>query len=735
MTHARFRPSLRWLSLLAIMALGASAEVKLPHIFSSNMVLQRGVELPVWGWASPGEDVTVTLDGVAPAQTKADAAGNWRVVLPAQQPGRTRTLTVKGTNEVLLDNILVGDVWLASGQSNMQWTVNASVNAADEIANSSHPNLRHIAVPRIPQSVPVNDFQGEWQVSGPEVVANWTAAGYFFGRELMQQLDIPIGILHSSWGGTRIEPWTPPEGFAGVPELSELYKQVQLALPGTELYKARLNEYLTALDAWTAKARQALNTNELLEPSPAYPQELLPPASKASPQQQPTTLYNGMIYPVLPFPIKGAIWYQGESNHAEGMLYAYKTKALVEGWRKVWNNPDLPYYFVQIAPYQYGQENPTVLAEFWEAQAAIPDLVPNTGMAVINDIGMLNDIHPKNKQEVGRRLALLALRDTYGKDIVAEGPQPKELKLEGKQLRVTFETGDGGLATRDGQAPSHFEIIGAGTGWVAAKASIDGESVVLTADGVDEPLAMRYAWHKLAEPNLTNKAGLPTSAFRMGEVPVIDYLKTEVKESANYELVYDLDLSKLGANPTYDVDNAARIAKKFDRIAYYLELAQNDGPTQWVYVSMDAFTDDLKKIAIPTVASKAMFQQKVTNANVLSNVNGITTGEGLATCNIEFWPHNYGPINSASIPNASAQLWDFGDQPSDPVDGYGCMQVHNYDAKQTIFAINQWKSGGNGANIGIGNSTGDDRTRDWTFVGNAGSYSLKRLRVLVHLVD
>lgn len=735
MTASRCRPSLRWLGLLAIMTLGARADVKLPHIFSSNMVLQRGVELPVWGWAAPGEQVTVTLDGAAPATATADAAGNWRVTLPAQDVGRVRTLAVKGANELVLDNILVGDVWLASGQSNMQWTVNASNNAPEEIANANHPNLRHIAVPRIPQSVPVSDFEGVWQVSSPETVAGWSAAGYFFGRELMQQLDIPIGILHSSWGGTRIEPWTPPVGFEGVPELSELHKQVQMALPGTELYKARLTEYLAALDAWTKKAQEALQTNALLEPSPAYPAELLPPASKPNPQQQPTTLYNGMIHPVLPFPIKGAIWYQGESNHGEGMLYAYKTKALVEGWRRVWNNPDLPYYFVQIAPYQYGNEQPNVLAEFWEAQAAIPGLVPHTGMAVINDIGMLQDIHPKNKQEVGRRLALLALRDTYGKDVVAEGPKPKELQLEGKQLRVTFTTGDGGLATRDGQAPSHFEIIGEGTGWTKAEARIDGESVVLTADGVDAPQAMRYAWHKLAEPNLTNQAGLPTSAFRMGDVPVIDYLKHQVTESSAYELVYDLDLAKLGPNPTYDVDNTARIAKKFDRIAYFLELEKQGQPVQWVYVSMDAFTDDLTKIGIPTVASKALFQQKVANANVVTNVNGIASGEGLATCNIEFWPHNYGPVNSASIPNADSQLWDFGDQPADPVDGYGCMQIHNHGAKQTIFAINQWKSTGNGANIGIGDSDSDARTRDWTFVANGASYSSKRLRVLVRLVD
>ncbi len=732
MTILRGRPALRWLGLLAMMTLGARAEVRLPHIFSSNMVLQRGVALPVWGWASPGETVTVTLDGVPAAETKADNAGNWRVALPAQEPGRTRTLTIKGTNDLVLDNILVGDVWLASGQSNMEMRVVSSNDATAEIAAGNHPTLRHIAVPKAPQSVPVDDFVGSWQVATPETVGNWSAAGYYFGRELIQQLDIPIGILHSSWGGTRIEPWTPPVGFEGIPELSELYKQVQLALPGTALYKARLTEYLAALDAWTTKAKDALNSNALLEPAPAYPAELLPPASKASPQQQPTTLYNGMLYPLLPFPIKGAIWYQGESNHGEGMLYVHKTKALVEGWRKVWNNPELPYYFVQIAPYQYGTENPHVLAEFWEAQAAIPGAVPHTGMAVISDVGNLQDIHPKNKQEVGRRLALLALRDTYGKPIVAEGPKAKELKLEGKQLRVVF---DSALATRDNAAPSHFEVIGAGTDWVKATARIDGDSVVLTADGVDAPQAMRYAWHKLAEPNLMNKDGLPTSAFRLGDVPVIDYLKHQVKESADYELIYDLDLAKLGPTITYDVDNRARIAKKFDRIAYFLELQQPDKPVQYVFVSMDAFTDDLSKIGIPTVASKAKFQQRVANTNVVSNVNGIVTGEGLAGCNIEFWPDNYGPINSANIPNASAQIWDFGDQPSDPVDGYGCMQIHNFEAKQTIFALNQWKSTGAGCNLGIGNSTSDERTRDWTFVANGASYSSKRLRVMVRTVD
>ena len=418
------------------------------------------------------------------------------------------------------------------------------------------------------------------------------------------------------------------------------------------------------------------------------------------------------------------------------MLYSEKTKALVCGWRSVWKEGNFPFFWVQIAPYRYGDANPTIMANFWEAQEAATKMIPNTGMVVINDIAMLDNIHHVNKQDVGLRLALLALNKTYGKkEVVCSGPTFKALAPEGNKLRVSFDNVGGGLISRDGKPLTDFEVIGPDADWTRADAAIDGASVVLYSHAVAKPVAMRFAWGNLAEPNLSNKEGLPTGAFHAGDVPKIDFLAIKVPEAKDYKLIYDLDLAKLGADPKYDATNPDKFAGPFDRIAYFIELKKPGEQVTYAYVSMDAFTADLTKICVPTVASKANFQCNVKNMNVISNVEGIVTGTGLAGGNIEFWQHNYGPRNAANVPNASTDLWDFGDECSAPEDGYGSMQVHNHDAKQTIFALNHWTQG-DSADIGIGNSpdiaANAQHTRDWTFFGNAGSYMQKRLRVLVH---
>jgi len=252
----------------------------------------------------------------------------------------------------------------------------------------------------------------------------------------------------------------------------------------------------------------------------------------------------------------------------------------------------------------------------------------------------------------------------------------------------------------------------------------------LSSPEVKHPVAMRFAWNMLAEPNLMNSAGLPASAFRAGTVPKRDLLDLNVSEAKHYQLVYDLDLAKLGSTITYDVDNHARFQQPFDRVAYFLELQREDGNTQFIYASLDAFTDSLGKIGIPTVDSGAHFQQNVAHLNIYSNVRGITTGTNLTGGNIEFWPNNYGQGNSANVPNASNDVYDFGDQPTDPPNGYGSMQVHNHAARQTLFAVNHW-SAGNSADIGIGNQ--GKGNPDWTFAANANSYKAKRLRIFVRL--
>ncbi|MGQ9731094.1 MAG: sialate O-acetylesterase [Candidatus Zipacnadales bacterium] len=700
------------------------AEVRLPHIFSHHMVLQRDMELPVWGWAEPGEEVQVKLAERPAVRTTAGEDGRWSVLLPPMEAGGPVTLTVTGRNTLTVEDILVGEVWLCSGQSNMEWPVSASENAEQEVAAANYPQIRHIKIPRVPASFPQEDFEATWQVCSPETAGSFTAVGYFFGRYLHQELKVPIGLVNSSWGGTRIEPWIPPRGFTGIEALQDLDRQLTLKDPRSAEYKQALADYLAQTEAWLAKARTALEQEAPLEPLAPYPEALKP----FTEHQQPTTLYNGMIYPLVPYALRGAIWYQGESNHGEGMLYTEKMRALINGWRAVWQQPDMPFYYVQIAPYLYGAEDPYVLPQFWEAQAAAL-AIPHTGMAVIHDIGNLNDIHPRNKQEVGKRLALIALAKTYGQEkLVYSGPTFRELKLEGTRLRVYFDHVGGGLKSRDGAPLNWFEIIGRETDFCPAEAVIEGDSVVLSSPEVPDPVAVQFAWHKTATPNLMNAEGLPAVPFRAGEVPRRDFLKLRVKEAENYQLVLDLDLAKLGPDITYDVDNRAQVTGSFDRIAYFLELEKPGEPTRYVYVSMDAFTDDLGKVGVPTVASGAVFQTKVTNLNVVSNMPGIVTGENLTGGNIEFWPHNYGPANKAGVPKASGSLWDFGDQYSEPVDGYGSMQVHNHEAGQTLFAINHWKAGAK-ADIGIGNSDGD--TRDWTFKANASEYTVKRLRVLV----
>jgi sialate O-acetylesterase len=534
-----------------------------------------------------------------------------------------------------------------------------------------------------------------------------------------------VGLIDSSWGGTCIETWTPPEGFAAVPALKQQYELVQLGDPRTPAHQQRLEQVLQETERWLAEARKALTERNLVPAMPTYPAELQPPHDV----QNPTALYNGQIHPFQSFGLRGAIWYQGESNSGEGMMYAEHTKALVGGWRQVWGEGDFPFYFVQIAPFD-SHRDPEITAEFWEAQAAA-QAVPNTGMAVITDIGDLKDIHPKNKQEVGRRLALWALAKTYGQDkLVYSGPVFKAMTIEGDKLRVSFDHVGGGLASRDGQPLNWFEVIDADEGgFVKAEAKIDGAALVLSALGVSHPVAMRFAWSSMAEPNFMNADGLPAGAFRAGTVPKRDWLALKVPEAKDYQLVYDLDLGKLGPDIKYDVDNRSKITQPFDRIAYFLEVEGADRNVQYLYVSMDAFTDALGKIGVPTFKSGARFQQNVGNMNVYSNVKGIVAGMGLAGGNLEFWPSNYGPANSANVPNASSDVFDFGDAPAEQAEGHGSMQVHNHAAKQTLFALNNWKAGSH-ADLGIGNQpTGNP---DWTFASNAGSYKVKRLRVLVH---
>lgn len=714
---------------LMLFALDARAEARLPGFFGDHMVLQRGIPVPVWGWADAGEEVAgeevaVQLGTTRTVRTAADANGRWQVKLPVMPAGGPHTLTVSAANRIVIRDVLVGEVWLCSGQSNMEWTVARSLNPEQEIAAGDHPQIRHLKVAKKTSGHPLDDLSANWQVCSPATVANFTAAGYYLARELQKELGVPIGLLNSSWGGTRIEPWTPIPGFERVPVLADILTQVRRTLPGNPQYQAALKKHVAATEAWIEKAKAALDDGEPVSLNPEFPAAYQPLIRHTDP----TAIYNAMIHPLVGYGMRGVIWYQGESNHSEGMLYHEKKKALVGGWRKIWGLGEFPFYYVQIAPFRYGAEDPKILARFWEAQATSLE-IPNTGMVVTSDIGNVGDIHPKNKQEVGRRLALLALKNDYGRsELVASGPTFASMAIEGNSLRIRFANG-AGLRSRDGKSLTHFEIIGEQAEFVGATARIEGDSVVLSSLEIKRPAAMRFAWHKLAEPNLENGAGLPAAAFRAGEIPEYDYLAIKVTEARELELVYELDLKKLRRDFQYTIDRSAEIRGEIDRIAYYIELRKPGERASFAYASMDAFVGDASKIGLPTAASKSHFQQAVQNLRIISNVEGVKTGEGL-NGNIEFWPNNYGPQNGAQVSGASNSVYDFGDQPVTPLNGYGCLQLHNPAARQTVFAVNNWKAAAN-ADIGIGNSTGAQR--DWTFSRNAHTYETAKLKALVRV--
>ncbi len=489
---------------LLLAASAARADVSLPAVIGSHMVLQRDMPITLWGWASPGEEVNIAL-GEMRAKTMADPSGYWMVKLPGlPASAEPLEMTISGKNTIKLEDILVGEVWVGSGQSNMQWSVAASDKAQEEIAAADHPKIRLFSVPLVPAGVPAKNVNARWEVCTPQTIPNFSAVAYFFGRELHKSLDMPVGMIATSWGGTRIEPWIPPAGFAETPELEQERTQIAGMEQG---YQNALKGHLSAVKQWLAAAEKASESSEEIPEPPAFP------ANPFNSNGSPTGLYNGMIHPLAPFGMRGAIWYQGESNVGQGMHYHDLMKGLIRGWRKVWGQGDFPFLYVQLAPYTYGAA-PTALPEIWEAQTATLEF-PHTGMAVITDIGNVRDIHPRNKQDVGKRLALWALAKTYGQnDLTYSGPLYESMTIENNQVRLKFKHVDGGLKSRDGKPLSWFAVAGEDKKFVPAEAAIDGETVVVKAPQVAAPVAVRFGWHQTAEPNLANEAGLPASPFR-----------------------------------------------------------------------------------------------------------------------------------------------------------------------------------------------------------------------------
>ena len=476
--------ALTFLSILAV-SVSASADVTLPRVLGSNMVLQRDLPVPVWGWAEAGEKVTVSFAGQSKSSTAGDD-GKWMVKLdPLKASAKAASLSIQGKNKLTLENILVGEVWICSGQSNMEWSISRSMNPKEEIAASNHPNIRLFNVPGHTVSPVPNDKAarpGSWQVCSPKTSGGFSAVGYYFGRRLQKELGVPVGLVGSNWGGTRIEPWTTLAGFESVPELSKIAQQVKNYKAGTKVGGG-----------------------------------------------SPSAIYNSMVHPLAPLAMRGGIWYQGESNGGEHMSYYHKKHALVNGWRKVFQNDKLAFYWVQLANFRKENQKPEGgdgWARIREAQTKALD-IPGTGMAVITDIGAANDIHPRNKQDVGKRLAQWALHQTYGKkDLVPAGPLYKSQKIEGGSIRLSFDHVGKGLMVgkktglkptsevKDGKL-AHFAIAGEDKKWFWAEATIDGDTVVVKSADVAKPVAVRYGFTmNPAKANLYNKEGIPASPFR-----------------------------------------------------------------------------------------------------------------------------------------------------------------------------------------------------------------------------
>jgi sialate O-acetylesterase len=492
---------------LAVVA-AAPADVKLPTVFSDHMVLQREMPLPVWGWAEPGEKVTVAIGEQSKTAT-ADAAGKWSLKLDPLKAGGPLTITVKGKNTIEIKDVLVGEVWLCSGQSNMAWTVASSANFDGEKAAANFSQIRMYTADRKPAQTPQTECKGDWKVCAPETVGGFSAAGYFFARELHKQLGVPIGMLHSSWGGTPVQAWTSTAAHKAVPELAPMVENLEKAIAAYDPEKAKQN-FEKQLAKWKDDEAQAKAAGKQPPRRPQPPQE--PGLSPHSPGR----LYNGMIAPLAPYAMRGAIWYQGESNAGNAPLYGLQLRTMIANWRSDWAQGDFPFISVQLPNFMAPQQKPSeqggwplIREQFVKTLA-----FPNTGIAVTIDVGEEKDIHPKNKQDVGKRLAMWALNKTYGKtDIAACGPLYKAMTKNDGKIAVSFDHEGGGLVCK-GDKLKGFAIAGADKQFVWADAQIVGNTVVVSSPNVKEPAAVRYAWANNPDCNLFSKAGLPASPFR-----------------------------------------------------------------------------------------------------------------------------------------------------------------------------------------------------------------------------
>ncbi len=505
------------LVLCASAPLAARAELKLPAIIGDNMVLQQQLADPIWGWDAPGTEVTVTFAGQTKT-AKANDKGRWEVKLdPVPANAEPATMTIKGTSARELKNILVGEVWICSGQSNMQFTVGASTDADLEVATANYPKIHLISVPQVGTQEPQNDFRGEWKECSPATVPNFTAVGYFFGRSIHQIVGVPVGLINNAWGGSAAEAWVRRDvlekdaRFKGLME-STVQREAAADKP------AVAEQFQKDLAAWKIKAAEAAKNKQQPPRGPADPKSWL------SGNARPGNIYNGVLKPTIGYGIKGAIWYQGETNAGRAYEYSYLFPLMIQHWRDEWKQGDFPFYWVQLADFMAETPQPgdSAWAELRESQTKTQQAIKNGGQAVIIDLGEGKDIHPKNKRDVAERLVRWALVNQYGQKLVWHSPEFKSLEVQGDKAIVTLDMFGSSLQTFDVKEIQGVAICGEDKKWVWADARIiAGNKIEAHSDKVAKPVAVRYAWANNPVCNLYNSQWLPVTPFRSDNFDMI----------------------------------------------------------------------------------------------------------------------------------------------------------------------------------------------------------------------
>jgi sialate O-acetylesterase len=478
---------------------GGDGTLRLPGVFSDHMMLQHGVPAPVWGWAEDGETITVTFRDQHLTTQVRDS--QWSVRLASLAPGGPDTLTVSGSTTLQFTNVLVGEVWICSGQSNMEWPMWQSYQPQDDIAAATDARIRLFTVPRRKAEAPVHDVESGWQIATPETVAGFSAVAYYFGRDLRKAREMPIGLIQATWGGSPAEAWTSLDTLESNPRYKS---EILNASAGTwRKYERALAEF--------QRHKAELTAQEQDDPN------LRPPRMPWKPAE----LYNGMISPLIPYAIRGVIWYQGESNASRAHQYRSLFPDLIRNWRRDWQQGDFPFLAVQLAPFRPIKELPgeSDWAELREAQLLAAQTLPRVGLAVITDVGDEHDIHPTRKAPVGGRLALAARAIAHDEPIVYSGPVFKDLRIKGDRAILSFDHVGHGLESRGGSLKG-FSLAGRDGKFVWALAEIEGDTVVVRSPNVARPVAVRYGWADYPVVNLWNKDGLPASPFRTDDFPL-----------------------------------------------------------------------------------------------------------------------------------------------------------------------------------------------------------------------